>query len=67
MVEIESNLQPIAPEIDTLPVIFETQRLKEINDPGSLINIKVNIMDDAMEWTTDIDADGNEVQVLNYE
>ena len=29
--------------------------------------IKVNIMDDAMEWTTDIDADGNEVQVLNYE
>ncbi len=67
VLEIENNLQPLAPEIETLPVIFETQRLKEINDPGSLINIKVNIMDDAMEWTTDIDADGNEVQVLNYE
>lgn len=65
--EIESNLQPISPELETLPVIIETQRLKEIDDPASLINIKVNIIDDAMEWTTDIDADGNPVQVLNYE
>ncbi|WP_430410595.1 hypothetical protein [Kordia sp.] len=65
--EIESNLQPKPYEIDSLPVIVETQKLKEINDPASMISIKVNIMDDAMEWTTDVDADGNATPVLNYE
>lgn len=65
--EIESNLQARPYEIESLPVIVETQRLKEINDPASMINIKVNIVDDAMEWTTDVDADGNATQVLNYE
>ncbi|WP_298419480.1 hypothetical protein [uncultured Kordia sp.] len=67
VLEIESNLQQRLPEIEELPVIIETQKLKEINDPASMINIKVNIMDDAMEWTTDVDAEGNTVQVLNYE
>jgi hypothetical protein len=65
--EIESNLQQRPYEIESLPVIVETQKLKLINDPASMINIKVNIMDDAMEWTTDVDADGNSTQVLNYE
>lgn len=65
--EIESNLQARPYEIESLPVIVETQKLKEISDPASMINIKVNIMDDAMEWTTDVDADGNATQVLNYE
>ena len=65
--EIESNLQQRPYEIESLPVIVETQKLKLINDPASMINIKVNIMDDAMEWTTDVDADGNATQVLNYE
>ena len=65
--EVESNLQPKAPEIEELPVIVETRALTEINDPTSMVNIKVNITDDAMEWTTDIDEDGNTVQVLNYE
>jgi len=65
--EIESNLQPRSPEIEELPVIVETQLLKDINDPASLINIKVNITDDAMEWTTDVDENGNAIQVLTYE
>ena len=64
--EIEANLQPKSPEIEELPVIVETQRLKEIDDPASLICIKVNITDDAMEWTTDVDDNGNTVQVLDY-
>jgi hypothetical protein len=64
--EIEANLQPKSPEIEELPVIVETQRLKEIDDPASLISIKVNITDDAMEWTTDVDDNGNTVQVLDY-
>jgi hypothetical protein len=64
--EIESNLQPRLPEIQDLPVIVETQRLKEINDPSSMISIKVNITDDAMEWTTDVDDEGNTVQRLDY-
>ncbi|WP_298507726.1 hypothetical protein [uncultured Kordia sp.] len=65
--EIVANLQPKSPEIEELPVIIETQRLKEINDPASLISIKVNITDDAMEWTTDVDENGNAVQVLDYQ
>lgn len=65
--EIEKNLQPRLPEIQDLPVIVETQKLQEINDPSNLIKIKVNITDNAMEWTTDIDENGNAVQVLNYE
>ena len=65
--EIEKNLQPKSPEIKDLPVIVETQKLQEINDPSNLIKIKVNITDNAMEWTTDVDEDGNAVQVLNYE
>lgn len=65
--EIEKNLQPKSPEIEDLPVIVETQKLQEINDPSNLIKIKVNITDNAMEWTTDVDDDGNAVQVLNYE
>ncbi len=64
--EVESNLQPRLPEIEDLPVIIETQRLKEINDPASLISVKVNITDDAMEWTTDVDDGGNTVQRLDY-
>ncbi|MEM6722280.1 MAG: hypothetical protein AAF611_23335 [Bacteroidota bacterium] len=64
--EIERNLQPRTPEIEDLPVIVETQRLKEINDPSSLISVKVTIVDDAMEWTTDVDDDGNTVQRLDY-
>ncbi|MFK7750082.1 MAG: hypothetical protein AB8B65_16945 [Kordia sp.] len=65
--EIEKNLQPKSPEIEDLPVIVETQKLQEINDPANLIKIKVNITDNAMEWTTDVDENGNAVQVLNYE
>ena len=65
--KIEAALVPKSPAIEELPVIVETQRLKEISDPASMIMIKVNIMDDAMEWTTDVDADGNAIQVLNYE
>lgn len=64
--EIEINLQPRLPKIEDLPVIVETQRLKEINNPASLISIKVNITDDAMEWTTDVDENGNAIQVLDY-
>ncbi|KAB8151197.1 hypothetical protein EZY14_019695 [Kordia sp. TARA_039_SRF] len=64
--EIEKNLQPREPEIQDLPVIVETQRLQEINDPTNLISIKVNITDDAMEWTTDVDENGNTVQRLDY-
>jgi len=66
VIEIEKNLQPKSPEIEELPVIIETQRLEEINDPANLIKIKVNITDNAMEWTTDVDENGNAVQVLNY-
>ncbi|AXG69295.1 hypothetical protein KORDIASMS9_01515 [Kordia sp. SMS9] len=65
--EVESNLQPRLPEIEDLPVIVETERLKQINDPANLISIKVNITDDAMEWTTDIDENGNTVQRLDYQ
>ncbi|WP_420571535.1 hypothetical protein [Kordia sp.] len=65
--EIENNLQPKAIELDSLPVIVETNRLKQISDPASMISIKVNITDDAMEWTTDVDENGETVQVLNYE
>lgn len=65
--KITTGLVPKTPQIEELPVIIETQRLREINDPASMITIKVNIMDDAMEWTTDVDADGNTIQVLNYE
>ncbi|EDP97231.1 hypothetical protein U8527_02750 [Kordia algicida OT-1] len=65
--EIESNLQPRKPAIEDLPVIVETNRLKEINDPASMISIKVNITDDAMEWITDIDENGNTVQTLDYQ
>ncbi|MEM6684923.1 MAG: hypothetical protein AAF617_03920 [Bacteroidota bacterium] len=64
--EIEKNLPPRLPEIQDLPVIVETQRLKDLNDPSSLISIKVNITDDAMEWTTDVDENGNAVQRLDY-
>lgn len=64
--EIEQNLPPKTPEIQDLPVIVETERLTQINDPASLISIKVNIVDDAMEWTTDVDGDGNTVQRLDY-
>ncbi|WP_046744057.1 hypothetical protein [Kordia zhangzhouensis] len=65
--EIENNLQPKPPVIEELPVIVETRALKEISDPASMVNIKINITDDAMEWTTDIDEEGNTVRVLNYE
>jgi hypothetical protein len=65
--DIESNLEPRPYVLEELPVIIETQKLKLINDPASMINIKVNIIDDAMEWTTDVDADGNATPVLNYE
>lgn len=65
--EIESNLQPRKPEIEDLPVIVETNRLKEISDPASMISIKVNITDDAMEWITDIDENGNTIQTLDYQ
>ncbi|PTX64021.1 hypothetical protein C8N46_101631 [Kordia periserrulae] len=64
--EIEQNLQPRTPEIQDLPVIVETQRLEAINDPTNLISIKINITDDAMEWTTDVDENGNTVQRLDY-
>jgi len=65
--KVKAALVPKSPQIEELPVIIETQRLKLINDPASMISIKVNITDDAMEWTTDVDADGNATQVLNYE
>ncbi|WP_046758982.1 hypothetical protein [Kordia jejudonensis] len=65
--EIERNLQPKSFALEELPVIVETSRLKQISDPGSMISIKVNITDDAMEWTTDVDENGNTIQVLNYE
>lgn len=65
--KITAGLVLKSPQIEELPVIVETQQLKEINDPASMITIKVNIVDDAMEWTTDVDVDGNPVQVLNYE
>lgn len=63
---VVESLQPKPLELEALPVIVETQRLKEINDASSMINIKVNITDDAMEWTTDVDEDGTTTQVLNY-
>ncbi|QHI37937.1 hypothetical protein IMCC3317_33200 [Kordia antarctica] len=65
--EVESRLAQRPLEIQELPVIIETQKLKLINDPASMINIKVSITDDAMEWTTDIDENGETRQVLNYE
>lgn len=64
---ITAALVPKSPQIEELPVIVETQKLKLINDPASMITIKVNIIDDAMEWTTDVDGAGNATQVLNYE
>lgn len=64
--EIESNLQPKSFTLEELPVIVESSRLKQISDPGSMISIKVNITDDAMEWTTDVDENGNTVQRLDY-
>lgn len=64
---IKAALVPKSPAIEELPVIVETQKLKLINDPMSMINIKVNITDDAMEWTTDVDDNGETRQVLNYE
>lgn len=65
--ELESRLAQPPIEIQKLPVIVETQRLQTLSDTRNMMCIKVNITDDAMEWSTDVDDEGNATQILTYE
>ncbi len=64
---IKNDFEKDETSIEDIPVIVETLRLKEINDRENMITIKMNIRDDAMEWSTETNEDGSTSQVLIYE
>lgn len=54
-------------QLDKIPVIIDTSRIRDVKTTESLMNIKITIEEDSMEWMTEIDDKGNERSFLSYE
>lgn len=54
-------------ELEKIPVIIETNRLRDVKTKESLMNIKIIIEEDTMEWMREIDDEGNDKSYLSYE
>lgn len=54
-------------ELEKIPVIIETNRLRDVKTKESLMNIKIVIEEDTMEWMREIDDEGNDKSYLSYE
>ena len=64
---VKTDFDALRPVMSDIPVIVETQKLKDINASGNLITIKMNVYNDNMEWTTEANEDGSYTDVLTYE
>lgn len=54
-------------ELERIPVIIETNRLRDVKSRESLMNIKIVIEEDTMEWMREVDDEGNDTSFLSYE
>ena len=54
-------------QLEKIPVIIETNKLRDVKSRESLMNIKIVIEEDTMEWMREIDDDGNSTSFLSYE
>ena len=54
-------------DLEKIPVIIETSRLRTLKDTSAIMNIKIVIEEDSMEWMRDVDEDGNSSSYLSYE
>lgn len=54
-------------ELERIPVIIETSKLRDVKERDAIMNIKITIEEDTMEWMRDVDDEGNPTQYLSYE
>lgn len=54
-------------QLEKIPVIIQTSKLRDVKVKESLMNIKIIIEEDTMEWMREVDDDGNTKDFLSYE
>ena len=54
-------------QLEKIPVIIQTSKLRDVKVKESLMNIKIIIEEDTMEWMRGVDDDGNTKDFLSYE